>query len=153
MFFTSTNIQGLPSNNFHTLPPPVNGLQKWIHTPNTKLIQKEPFIDILKNFAQFKGKQLCRNHFLIKLQVSRPETSLKRDSCKAFFLWILQNFSKSLIYRKHLWITASVDSSFPTKVLFIDHIFFVFPLFFPFIIDYCNYGSLFRNNYNNFTII
>ena len=25
---TRRNIQGLSSNNFHTLPPPLNGLQK-----------------------------------------------------------------------------------------------------------------------------
>ena len=39
------------------------------------------------------------SHFLTKLQVSKPETLLKRDSIKGIFLWILHNFSKNLIYR------------------------------------------------------
>ena len=40
---------------------------------------------------------------LTKLQVSRPETSLKRDSSTGIFLWILRNVSKNLIYRKIFW--------------------------------------------------
>ena len=35
---------------------------------------------VLKNFAIFTGKHLCWGLFLIKLQVSRPATLLKRDS-------------------------------------------------------------------------
>ena len=35
---------------------------------------------VLKNFAIFTGKRLCWGLFLIKLQVSRPATLLKRDS-------------------------------------------------------------------------
>ena len=35
---------------------------------------------VLKNFANLTGKHLCWNLFLIKLQVSRPATLLKRDS-------------------------------------------------------------------------
>ena len=40
---------------------------------------------------------------LTKLQVSRPETSLKRDSSTGILLWILRNVSKNLIYRKIFW--------------------------------------------------
>ena len=55
-------------------------------------------------------------------------------------------------------MTAPADSSVPTKVLSTDHLFSFFLHFFPFIIDNCNYGSLFRkgikmktffNFYNN----
>ena len=42
-------------------------------------------------------------------------------------------------------MTTPADSSVPTKVLSIDHSFLVLPLFFLFIIDNDNYGSLFRN--------
>ena len=41
--------------------------------------------DVLKNFANFIGKHLCCNLFLIKLL-------LKRDSNINVFLWNLQNF-------------------------------------------------------------
>ena len=41
-------------------------------------------------------------------------------------------------------MTAPTVSSVPTKVLFIDHAFSFFPSFYPFIIDNCHYGSLFR---------
>ena len=56
-------------------------------------------------------------------------------------------------------MTALIDSSVPTKVLFIDHFFRFLFYFFPFIIDNCNYGSLFfQKVYKNedfllFTII
>ena len=44
-------------------------------------------------------------------------------------------------------MNAPTDSSVPTKILFIDHIFFRFFLyFFLFIIDHCNHGSLFSLN-------
>ena len=36
-------------------------------------------IGVLKNFANFTGKQLCWSIFLIKLQAFRPTTLLKRD--------------------------------------------------------------------------
>ena len=42
-------------------------------------------------------------------------------------------------------MTAPADSSVPTKVLFTDHFFSFFPSFFsPFIINICNYESLFK---------
>ena len=72
-----------------------------------------------------------------------PETSIKRYPSTGIFLWILQNFSKILIYRTppddcYCWFLLS-------KVLSIDHTFVCFFLnFFPFIIDNCHYGSLLR---------
>ena len=42
-------------------------------------------------------------------------------------------------------MTATADSSIPTKVLSIDHTFFVFILhFFSFLFDICKSGNLFR---------
>ena len=41
----------------------------------------------LKNFANFTGKHLCWNLFLIKLQALRPVTLLKRDPNTDVFLW------------------------------------------------------------------
>ena len=61
--------------------------------------------------AKFTGNLLCWSHFLIKLQVSRPVTSLKSDPSKSIFLWSLAIFQKS-IFTEHLWITAPADSSF-----------------------------------------
>ena len=41
----------------------------------------------LENFANFIGKHLYRNLFLIKLQAISPATSLKRDSNTNVLLW------------------------------------------------------------------
>ena len=60
--------------------------------------------DVLKDFAKFKGKQLCWSHFLIKLQAWTNATLLKRDSYLTFFPWILQNFQE---HRFYLRATAS----------------------------------------------
>ena len=40
--------------------------------------------DVLKNFAIFTGKRLCWSVFLIKLQVRKFATLLKRDSTQVF---------------------------------------------------------------------
>ena len=48
--------------------------------------------DVLKNFAIFTGKHLCKFLFLIKLQASLPATLLTRDSNTGVFLRILRNF-------------------------------------------------------------
>ena len=48
--------------------------------------------DVLRNFANFIGKHLCRSLFLIGLQAFRPAALLKRDSNTDVFLWNLQNF-------------------------------------------------------------
>ena len=55
-----------------------------------------------------------------------------------------QIFKKTLS-TEHPQVTAPADSSVPTKVLSIDHTLFIFfPLFFCFIVDNFNYGSLLR---------
>ena len=46
---------------------------------------------VLKNFAIFRGKQLCWSPFLIKLQAFRPAALLKKDSKIGVFLWNLQS--------------------------------------------------------------
>ena len=49
-------------------------------------------ISVLKNFAIFTGKHLCRSLFLRTLQVLKPASLLKGDSNTGVFLWILRNF-------------------------------------------------------------
>ena len=49
-------------------------------------------IIVLKNFAIFTEKHLCRISFLGKLQVLKPANLLKGDSNRDVFLWILRNF-------------------------------------------------------------
>ena len=99
---------------------------------------------IFKNFAKFTGKHLCWSHFLVKLQVLRPATSFRRDSSTGISLRILCNFSKNL-NTELLLVTAPANSSLPTRVLSIDHSFFLFSFIFLLLfIDNCNYGSLFR---------
>ena len=47
---------------------------------------------VLKNFANFTGKQQCWNLFSIKLKALRPATLLTRDSNTGVFLWNLWSF-------------------------------------------------------------
>ena len=92
------------------------------------------------------------------MQISRPETSWKRDSGTDIFLWIFHNFSKNLIYRTPVancscWFLHS-NQSFIHWSHFV-HFFFHF---FSFIIDNCNYGSVLRKclkmkNFLLFTIV
>ena len=44
---------------------------------------------VLRNFANFIGKHLCRSLFLIGLQAFRPAALSKRDSNTDVFLWNL----------------------------------------------------------------
>ena len=43
-------------------------------------------IGVLKNFANFTGKYLCWNLFVITLQAQRPAISLKTESDTGVFL-------------------------------------------------------------------
>ena len=43
-------------------------------------------IGVSKNFANFKGRQLCWSLFLIRLQALKPTTLLKGDSNTGVFL-------------------------------------------------------------------
>ena len=87
---------------------------------------------------------MCQSQFLINLLASRPETSLKRDCSKIFSCEFCLSFQK-VLFSEHLWLTLLADSSVPTKVLFIEHSFFFFCLFFfLFLFGNCNYGNLLR---------
>ena len=61
-------------------------------------------VNVLKNFAIFSEKHLCKNHFFIKVQTWKPATLLKRDSNTGVFLlvlWILlQNTSGGCFFMK-----------------------------------------------------
>ena len=61
---------------------------------------------ILKNFAIFTGKHLCRSLFLTKVQAWKSAALLKRDSNTGVFLWILRIFKNTYI-EKHLRTTTS----------------------------------------------
>ena len=65
-------------------------------------------IDVLTNFANFTWKHLCWSLFLIKLQVWKPATLLKRDSNTAIFLWNLEIF-KNTYFEKNLRRAASAS--------------------------------------------
>ena len=132
------NIQGLSTSNFYAFPTPPNELQKGKYTYSYLHIFYK--IHNLKNFKKFTEKHLCWSHSLIKLQVSRPETRLKRDSCTRIFLWILRNFSKNLIPSE--WLLLLIFAFQPRFYSLITSFLFI-PSFFPFIIGNCNYGSLF----------
>ena len=101
-------------------------------------------IGVFKNFAKLTWKHLCWSYFLTMLQVSRPETSLKRDSGIGIFLWIFCNSSKSLIHRTppddcFCWFLHS-NQNFYLLITLCPF----FPSLFSFIIDSCNYESLLR---------
>ena len=59
-----------------------------LHLLNIKSSHQQMFpkISVLKNFANFTVKYLCWSHFLIKQQVLRTATLLKRDSNTGVFL-------------------------------------------------------------------
>ena len=63
-----------------------------------------------KNFGNFTRKHLSWSLFLIKLQVFRPATLLKRNSNTGVLLWNLQIF-KNVYFEEYLWASASVVSS------------------------------------------
>ena len=78
----------------------------------------------------------------LKLQVSSPETGVKRDSSTGIFLWISHIFSKNLIYRTLLddclcWFLCS-NLGFIT--LLWSDFFRLFLHVFPFIIDIVGKG-------------
>ena len=60
---------------------------------------------VLRNFAKFTGKELCRSLFFNKVAGLRPATLLKRDSGTSVFLWILWN----TFFKEHLRTTASIQ--------------------------------------------
>ena len=56
---------------------------QWTTEPPQEVFYKK---EVLKNFANCTGKQLCRSLFLLKLQTYRPATLLERDSNTGVFL-------------------------------------------------------------------
>ena len=57
-------------------------LCRYLHIKHCRSSRSQMFFktDVLKNFAIFKGKHLCRSLFLIKLQTCRSATLFKSDS-------------------------------------------------------------------------
>ena len=60
---------------------------------------------VLRNFANFTGKHLCRSLFLKNLQAWRSASLLKRDSSTGASLWNLQKLLKTHFFTEHLlWL-------------------------------------------------
>ena len=57
---------------------------------------------VFNNFATFTGEHLCWSLRLIKLQVSRLATLLKRESGAGVFLWIFRIFWRTHFFTEHL---------------------------------------------------
>ena len=53
---------------------------------------------VLKNFAQFTGKYLCRSLFFNKIASLTPATLLKKRPRHSAFLRIVRNFQEHLFY-------------------------------------------------------
>ena len=124
------------------------------------LIQKQPFADILENdvlksFTKFTEKYLCWSHFFNTVACLKTWNFIKKRLQHRYFP---VNFSKNIIYRTPLvdcscWFLCSN----PSFIHWSLSSFFLIS-FFSFIIDNCNYGSLFRKGiemkiYLLFTII
>ena len=85
---------------------------------------------VLKNFANFTGKNLCWSLFLIKLQFQGPATLLKKTSTKVLPCEICEPF-KSNYFEEHLWMSTS-------KLYLKKESNIVFS---------CKFSELFKNNY------
>ena len=55
-------------------------------------------ISVLKNFANFSGKHLCWNIFLIKLLALRPATLFKTGSKTCVFFVTFAKFDEHILY-------------------------------------------------------
>ena len=62
-------------------------------------------LDVLANFARFRGKHLCRSFFLIKLEPSGPQLFLKIDSNTVFSCEFCEIFQDSFS-TEHLRTTS-----------------------------------------------
>ena len=98
---------------------------------------------VLKNYTKLTVKQLCWSPFLIKLQVVRAATLLKRDRCfpvyiaKFLRIAILKNirerllltltdFSEQLVFREAFFRTAYLTYLFLTFILLLFHLIHLF---------------------------
>ena len=61
---------------------------------------------VLKNFADFKGKHLCRRLLFIKVVALRPATFSKRELQQRCFTVNFAKFFKNINFIEHFWATA-----------------------------------------------
>ena len=71
---------------------------------------------VLRNFAKFTGKQLCRSFFLNKVAGLRPATLLKKTLAQVFSR-DFREISNNTFFKEHLWATASLPCHFPSFAL------------------------------------
>ena len=63
---------------------------------------------VFLKISEYSRENLCWGLFLIKLQVWKPETLLKRDSSIVVFLWTLRNFKNTFFKRTPLVAVSRV---------------------------------------------
>ena len=66
---------------------------------------------VLKNFAKFTGKHLCKSLFLIKLPAA-PATLFKKRLWHRYFPVNFAKFLRTPFLQKNSWATASEERSF-----------------------------------------
>ena len=88
-------------------------------------------IGVLKKLHKIHRKTPLLESVFNKVAGLKAWNFIKKRLQQDIFLWILHKFSKSL-FTEHLQLILLADSSVPTKVLFIEHSFFLLPLFFFF---------------------
>ena len=112
--------------NIHVIPP-------WFRSNRLQIFCK---IGVLKNSAKFMETHLCWSLFSKRLQVSWPETSLKRDFSRGIFLWILKKiFEKTYLQNTSGCLLVLISPFQPALHALIT-------LFFLFVSNNCNYGNL-----------
>ena len=112
--------------------------------PNTYVIKKQLFSDILQNRCP---KNFCKIHRKTPLMESVFNKAVDLKAWK-FIKKKLQRRYFAYFLEKHLqntsWWLLLLILLFQPKNFSMDHFFRFFLLFFPFNIDNCKYGSLFR---------
>ena len=122
MQITRQNIQRLSSNNFYTVPTPLNGLYKEKCIPNTYLIQKQPFAHILQIRCSWN---LCKIHRKIPLLESLVKRHhdlkfIKKRIQHMYFPVNFEKFSRKTLFTNHLRMTTCLIPPFqPTFYVFI----------------------------------
>ena len=88
-------------------PGRYNGLSKDVEAATRGVLQKK---GVLKNFAEFTGKQLCQSLFFNKVAGLRCATLLKKKLWYRCFPVNFAKFFRTSFFTEHLRVTASEDA-------------------------------------------
>ena len=122
MQITRQNIQRLSSNNFYTVPTPLNGLYKEKCITNTSLTRSNRLrifckLGVPKNFPKFTEKYLCWSLFLKGLMTWN---FIKKRIQHMYFPVNFEKFFRKTLFTNHLRITTCLIPPFqPTFYVFI----------------------------------